>query len=58
MTAWVKTLLQAFIHEIRVDNRNAIKPVFHVPLAGDCMASNVVRAPSRSVGAEVGAEGV
>ena len=46
--AMVKSLLQALIHEIRVD---PIQPVFHVPLAGDAMAGDAVRAPSRSVGA-------
>ena len=38
--------------QIRVDSRNAIQPVFRVPLAGDAMAGDAVRAPSRSVGAE------
>jgi hypothetical protein len=47
----VKSLLQALIHEIRVDSRNVIQPVFRVPLAGDAMAGEAVRAPSRSVGA-------
>ncbi|MGH3733493.1 MAG: recombinase family protein [Acidimicrobiales bacterium] len=37
--ALVKSLLQALIHEIRVDSRNAIQPVFRVPLAGDVMAA-------------------
>ena len=47
--AVVKSLLQALIHEIRVDSRNAIQPVFRVPLTGDAMAGDAVRAPSRSV---------
>ena len=47
--AVVKSLLQALIHEIRVDSRHAIQPVFRVPLAGDAMAGDAVRAPSRSV---------
>ena len=47
--AVVKTLLQAPIHEIRVDSRHAIQHVFRVPLAGDAMAGDAVRAPSRSV---------
>jgi hypothetical protein len=50
--AVVKSLLQALIHEIRVDSRNAIQPVFRVPLAGNAMAGDTVRAPSRSVDAE------
>jgi hypothetical protein len=49
--ALVKSLLQALIHEIRVDSRHAIQPVFRVPLAGDVLAGDSVRAPSRSVGA-------
>ncbi len=47
--AVIKSLLQALIHEIRVDSRNAIQPVFRVHLAGDAMAGDAVRAPSRSV---------
>jgi len=47
----VKTLLQALIHEIRVDSREAIHPVFHVPVGGDHQQDGAVRAPSRSVGA-------
>jgi hypothetical protein len=50
--AVVKSLLQALIHEVRVENRHAIQPVFRVPLAGDLVASSAVRAPSPSVGAE------
>jgi hypothetical protein len=49
----VKSLLRALIHEIRVDSRNAIQHVFRVPLTGDAMAGEVVRAPSRSASAEV-----
>jgi hypothetical protein len=30
----VKTLLQALIHEIRVDSREAIHPIFRVPVGG------------------------
>ena len=47
--AVVKSPLQALIHEIRVDSRHAIQPVFRVPLAGDTMAGDAVRAPSGSV---------
>jgi hypothetical protein len=47
----VKTLLQALIHEIRVDSRQAIHPIFRVPLGGDHPGDDAVRAPSRSVGA-------
>ncbi|HUZ42326.1 MAG TPA: recombinase zinc beta ribbon domain-containing protein [Acidimicrobiales bacterium] len=56
--AVVKSLLQALIHEVRVDSRNVIQPIFRVPLAGDTMAGDAVRAPPRPVGAEVGAEGL
>jgi len=44
-------LLQALIHEIRVDSRDAIHPTFRVPLGGDQHPDDAVRAPSRSVGA-------
>ena len=44
----VKALLQALIHEIRVDSRDAIHPVFRVPLRGDHHQDDAVRAPSRS----------
>jgi hypothetical protein len=39
-------------NEIRVDSRHTIQRIFRVPLAGDAMAGDAVRAPSRSVGAE------
>ena len=45
----VKTLLQALIHEIRVDNRHAIHPTFRVPIGGDHHPDDAVRAPFRSV---------
>ncbi len=45
----VKALLQALIHEIRVDSRHAIHPTFRVPLGGDHHLDDAVRAPSRSV---------
>ena len=48
----VKALLQALIHEIRVDSRHAIHPTFRVPLGGDHHQDDAVRAPSRSVGVE------
>ena len=48
----VKALLQALIHEIRVDSRHAIHPTFRVPLGGDHHLDDAVRAPSRSVGVE------
>jgi hypothetical protein len=48
----VKTLLQALIHEIRVDSRQAIHPIFRVPLGGDHPEDDAVRAPSRSVEAK------
>lgn len=47
--AVVKALLQALIHEIRVDSRNSIQPVFRVPLGTAIPGSNAVRAASRSV---------
>ena len=47
--ASVKGLLQALIHEIRVDNREAIHPIFRVPLGGDHPEDDAVRAPSRPV---------
>ena len=31
----VKTLLQALIHEIRVDSRETIQPIFRIPFGGD-----------------------
>ena len=49
--ATVKSLLQALIHEIRVDSRHAIHPVFRVPLARDPQPDDAVRAPSGLVGA-------
>ncbi len=48
-TASVKGLLQALIHEIRVDSRDAIQPIFRVPVGGDHHEDDAVRAPSRSV---------
>ena len=45
----VKTLLQALIHEIRVDSREAIHPIFRVPLGGDHPGDDAVRTSSRSV---------
>ena len=48
----VKTLLQALIHEIRVDSRDAIHPTFRVPVGGGHHPEDAVRAPSRLVGAE------
>jgi hypothetical protein len=39
------------IHEIRVDSRQAIHPIFRVPVGGDHQQDDAVRAPSRSVGA-------
>jgi len=47
--ALVKSLLQALIHEIRVDSRQAIQPIFRVPVGGDHQQDDAVRAPSRSV---------
>jgi hypothetical protein len=47
----VKILLQALIHEIRVDSKEAIHPIFRVPVGVDLSADDAVRAPSRSVGA-------
>jgi hypothetical protein len=51
-SASIKVLLQALIHEIRVDGRDAIHPIFRVPLGVDHSGDDAVRAPSRSVGAE------
>jgi hypothetical protein len=48
-TPSVKGLLQALIHEIRVDIRDAIHPIFRVPVGGDHHPDDAVRAPSRSV---------
>jgi site-specific DNA recombinase len=50
-TAPVKVLLQALIHEVRVDSRDAIHPVFRVPMGGVHHEDGAVRAPSRLVGA-------
>ena len=41
----VKSLLQALIHEIRVDHSASLSCAF----GGDAMAGDAVRAPSRSV---------
>ena len=46
--ASVKGLLQALIHEIRVDSREAIHPIFRVPLGGDHPEEYAVRSPFRS----------
>ena len=50
-TAPTKVLLQALIHEIRVDSKEAIHPIFRVPVGVDIPVDDAVRAPSRSVGA-------
>jgi site-specific DNA recombinase len=50
-TAPIKVLLQALIHEIRVDSKEAIHPIFRVPVGVDISVDDAVRAPSRSVGA-------
>ena len=50
-TAPIKVLLQALIHEIRVDSREAIHPIFRVPVGVNLSGDDAVRAPSRSVGA-------
>jgi hypothetical protein len=47
-SALVKSLLQTLVHEIRVDSRQAIYPVFRVPVGGDHQ-QDAVHAPSRSV---------
>jgi len=44
-SALVKSLLQALIHEIRVDSREAIHPVFPVPLGAVHRQDDAVRAP-------------
>jgi site-specific DNA recombinase len=54
--AVVKELLGALVHEVRVESRHAIRPVFRIPQVTD--EQGAVRALSRSVGAEVGAEGL
>jgi hypothetical protein len=51
-TAPIKVLLQSLIHEIRVDSREAIHPIFRLPVGVDLSVDDAVRAPSRSVGAE------
>jgi hypothetical protein len=48
----IKVLLRALIHQIRVHNREAIHPIFRVPVGVDLAGDDAVRAPSRSVGAE------
>src|ERR1019366_7899311 len=48
-SALVKSLLQALIPEVRVDSRQAIHPVFRIPVGGDHQQDDAVRAPSRSV---------
>jgi site-specific DNA recombinase len=45
----VKILLQTLIHEIRVDSKEAIHPIFRVPVGVDLTGDDAVRAPSRSV---------
>ena len=50
-TAPIKVLLQALIHEIRVDSKEAIHPIFRVPVGVNLSEDDAVRAPSRSVGA-------
>ena len=47
--ASVKGLLQALIHEIRVDSRDAIHPIFRIPVGGGHRQDDAVRAPSRFV---------
>jgi hypothetical protein len=42
-------LLQALIHEIRVDSKEAIHPIFRVPVGVNLSEDDAVRAPSRSV---------
>jgi hypothetical protein len=48
-TAPIKVLLQALIHEFRVDSREAIHPIFRVPVGVNLSEGDAVRAPSRSV---------
>jgi len=45
----VKILVQSLIHEIRVDGREAIHPIFRVPVGPNLYEDDAVRAPSRSV---------
>ncbi len=45
-SALVKSLLQAVIHEIRVECRQAIHPVFRVPVGGGHQQDDAVRAPN------------
>jgi len=45
----IKVLLQALIHEIRVDSREAIHPIFRVPVSVDISGADAVCAPSPSV---------
>ncbi len=53
--AAVKALLQALVHEIRVDSRHAIQPIFRLPTLGERLGEpegeGAVRAPSSLVGA-------
>ena len=44
-SALVRSLLQALIHEIRVNSREAIHPVSPVPLDGVHQQDDAVRAP-------------
>jgi hypothetical protein len=44
LTASVKTLLQALTHEIRVESREVIHPVFHTPVGVGHQQDDAVRA--------------
>jgi len=48
-SAPIKVLLQALIHEVEVDSREAVHPIFRVPVDVDLSGDDAVRAPSRSV---------
>jgi hypothetical protein len=51
--AVVKALLQALVHEVRVDSRHAIQPIFRLPTLGERSGEpereGAVRAPSSLV---------
>ena len=48
--AVVQELMQALVHEIRVEGRHSIRPVFRVPQGNE--DKGAVRAPLHTVGAE------
>ena len=47
--AQVKALLQALVHEVRVEDASTVRPVFKIPAGTATTCSEAVRAPSRVV---------